>query len=58
MKNSFILCLILCLQVFPVQAAYKEQYVLKFATLMPPDTSWMKIIDAWAAQVERRVMAD
>ncbi len=52
-KNSFILCLVFCLQVFSVQAVAKEQYVLKFATLMPPDTSWMKIIDAWAAQVEK-----
>ena len=53
MKNSFLLSLVFCLQVFSAQAVAKEQYVLKFATLMPPDTSWMKIIDAWAADVEK-----
>jgi len=29
----------------------KQQYTLKFATLVPPDTAWMKEIDRWAAEV-------
>ena len=28
-------------------------YVLKFATLAPEGTSWMNVINAWAAQVEK-----
>lgn len=47
-KVIFVLCLLIS-----VQAVAKEQYILKFATLMPADTSWMKIIDAWAAEVEK-----
>lgn len=30
-----------------------EPYVLKFATLAPAGTSWMKILDDWAAQVAK-----
>lgn len=44
----FISCLLLSAQAFA-----KDQYILKFATLMPADTSWMKIIDAWADEVEK-----
>jgi TRAP-type C4-dicarboxylate transport system substrate-binding protein len=29
----------------------KEQYTLKFATLVPPDTAWMKEIDRWMDEV-------
>ncbi len=32
----------------------KEQYVLKFATLVPADTAWMKQIDAWATEVNQK----
>ena len=36
---------------FLSSAAAKEQYVFKFATLVPPDTAWMKEIDRWADEV-------
>ena len=32
----------------------KEQYTLKFATLVPPDTAWMKEIDRWADEVYKK----
>ncbi|MCW8931354.1 MAG: TRAP transporter substrate-binding protein DctP [Gammaproteobacteria bacterium] len=32
----------------------KEQYTLKFATLVPPDTAWMKEIDRWAEDVYQK----
>ena len=32
----------------------KEQYTLKFATLVPPDTAWMKEIDRWAEDVYKK----
>lgn len=30
----------------------EKQYILKFATLVPSDTAWMKEIDKWASEVE------
>ncbi|MCW9024226.1 MAG: TRAP transporter substrate-binding protein DctP [Gammaproteobacteria bacterium] len=36
---------------FSVQA--KQVYTLKFASLIPPDTAWMKEIDKWASEVEK-----
>lgn len=32
----------------------KEQYTLKFATLVPHDTAWMKEIDRWAEDVYKK----
>ncbi|WP_198265182.1 TRAP transporter substrate-binding protein DctP [sulfur-oxidizing endosymbiont of Gigantopelta aegis] len=32
----------------------KAQYTFKFATLVPPDTAWMKEIDRWAAEVYKK----
>lgn len=32
---------------------HAQSYTLKFATLMPADTAWMKLLDEWAQQVER-----
>jgi len=32
----------------------KEQYTLKFATLVPPDTAWMNEIDRWADEVYQK----
>jgi TRAP-type C4-dicarboxylate transport system substrate-binding protein len=29
----------------------KPEYVFKFATLVPPDTAWMKEVDRWAEEV-------
>ncbi|HEB57498.1 MAG TPA: ABC transporter substrate-binding protein [Gammaproteobacteria bacterium] len=31
----------------------QDRWVFKFATLIPPDTAWMKEIDRWAADVAR-----
>ena len=35
-------------------ASAKEQYTFKFATLVPPDTAWMKEIDRWADEVYQK----
>jgi len=35
-------------------ASAKEQYTFKFATLVPPDTAWMKEIDRWADEVYKK----
>ncbi len=35
-------------------ALAKQQYVLKFATLVPADTAWMKEIDRWADALEKK----
>ena len=35
-------------------ASAKEQYIFKFATLVPPDTAWMKEIDRWADDVYKK----
>ena len=32
----------------------KSPYVIKFATLIPPDTAWMKEIDKWTKEVEEK----
>jgi TRAP-type C4-dicarboxylate transport system substrate-binding protein len=47
--NTLFFSLLLML-ISPVTLA-KEQYILKFATLVPPDTAWMKEIDHWAETV-------
>lgn len=31
----------------------QDHWVLKFATLIPPDTAWMKEVNRWAAEVKR-----
>lgn len=46
-----ILCVYCVLQ---SQAFAKPSYTLKFATLIPPDTAWMKRIDAWSAELEQK----
>ncbi len=35
-------------------ASAQEQYTFKFATLVPPDTAWMKEIDRWAEEVYKK----
>ncbi len=47
--TRFIIILILCTLTSSLSA--KEQYTLKFASLVPPDTAWMKEIDRWAEEV-------
>jgi len=32
-------------------SAHSQEYTLKFATLIPPDTAWMKKINSWADEV-------
>jgi TRAP-type transport system periplasmic protein len=49
MKRALLIIALLCAGT--AQAA--EQYVLKFATLAPPGTSWMNILDDWARQVAK-----
>lgn len=39
---------------FASSASAKAQYTLKFATLVPPDTAWMKEIDRWADEVYKK----
>ena len=49
MRRTWLLIVTLWLCVLPAQAA--DQYVLKFATLVPVGTTWMNILDEWAKQV-------
>jgi TRAP-type C4-dicarboxylate transport system substrate-binding protein len=52
MRLFAVVALLSCLVVnSPAQA--QEPYVLKFATLAPPGSTWMVIIDDWARQVEK-----
>src|SRR5512143_1374487 len=49
MRKLILLALLLLLQ----RGAYaQEPYVLKFATLAPEGSPWMKVIDAWAKRVQ------
>jgi len=47
-----LLALWLCAARIPVAAA-QESYVMKLATLAPPGSTWMVIIEDWARQVEK-----
>lgn len=47
------LVLLLCSASMVAHAAGDKVYTLKFATLMPADTSWMQALEAWAQQVEQ-----
>jgi len=49
-------CALLCVSTFFLisNAHAKKQYTLKFATLVPPDTAWMKEIDRWADDVYKK----
>lgn len=49
-----IFCVLLFSLVFTSSVSAKEQYTLKFATLIPPDTAWMKEIDRWADEVYKK----
>ncbi len=49
MLYSLLLSLVLMTNV-----SAKEQFTLKFATLVPPDTAWMKEIDRWADEVYQK----
>lgn len=54
-NNLWFLCRILCvvpILLFAQTSLAKDKFTLKFATLAPPDTSWMKVLDEWGEQVE------
>ena len=52
LRTSIILAGFILACVLSVQSvSAKEQYTLKFATLVPADTAWMKEIDRWAQEV-------
>ena len=46
-KNHIVLCALIFVN--PLHA--QEIYTLKFATIIPADTAWMKEVDAWALQL-------
>ncbi|MDH5573130.1 MAG: TRAP transporter substrate-binding protein DctP [Gammaproteobacteria bacterium] len=50
--GKFFTGLLLCI-VF-ISSYADSPYVIKFATLIPPETAWMKEIDRWAAEVEQK----
>ncbi len=52
MRRILPVALLLCLLSLPTAAA--EPFVLKFATLAPEGTTWMKVIDEWALELETR----
>ncbi len=52
LKRRFLIWLLaLCL---PLQAAAAARYTLKFATLAPPGSTWMNILEDWGKAVEQR----
>lgn len=46
--------LVLVAVIFSLNLQAQEIYTLKFATLVPADTAWMKAVDAWAHQVTQK----
>ena len=48
---SLLIALVLSCLLGVASVSAKPQYTLKFATLVPPDTAWMKEIDRWAEEV-------
>lgn len=46
-------CLLMVLLSLSFNSVAKDNWVLKFATLIPPDTAWMKEMDRWAAEVKK-----
>lgn len=49
-----LLCSIFLTLTLISNVSAKEQFTLKFATLVPPDTAWMKEIDRWADEVYKK----
>ncbi|VAX12487.1 TRAP-type C4-dicarboxylate transport system, periplasmic component [hydrothermal vent metagenome] len=45
--------LLILLLALSFNSVARDRWVFKFATLIPPDTAWMKEIDRWAAEVAR-----
>ena len=45
---------ILLALLLPLQAGAATDYVLKFATLAPPGSTWMNILEAWGKDVKTR----
>lgn len=48
--RAFFIALLFALS----QNLYAKTYTFKFATLIPPDTAWMKEIQAWADEVKEK----
>ena len=48
--RTFFIALLFALS----QNLYAKTYTFKFATLIPPDTAWMKEIQAWADEVKEK----
>ena len=51
--SIILLCISLC-SMIPVQAAEAKTYTLKFATLAPSGTTWMNLLEEWAAEVKEK----
>lgn len=53
--NTPLLFRILILSLFLTPTAYAERtYTLKFASLIPADTAWMKSIESWSKELESK----
>jgi len=48
------LAFILLTALFPLCATATTTHVLKFATLAPPGTTWMNILEEWGKEVKTR----
>lgn len=53
-KNIFKSLLLSILFLLSINSHAQEIYVLKFATLIPADTAWMKQVDAWAKDLGQK----
>lgn len=51
-----VILILACFSVlsFPLDAAARHTYVLKFATLAPAGSAWMKLLQAWADEVREK----
>jgi TRAP-type transport system periplasmic protein len=51
-----VILILTCFSVlsFPLIAAARHTYVLKFATLAPAGSAWMQLLDAWADEVRKK----
>jgi TRAP-type transport system periplasmic protein len=54
LKKMIKMLVLIVASVFSLTIQAQEVYTIKFATLIPADTAWMKEVDAWAAQLTQK----
>lgn len=54
LKKMLKIFVLIVASVFALTVQAQEVYTIKFATLIPADTAWMKAVDAWAQQLTQK----